>query len=141
MVLSVSPDSRTVARHEERETEMALPTMQKKNLDHPDDVATYERIKKEEVVLEGVTVHRVTFDKGAKWSIDLKPHAGTESCLLPHVAYVQSGRLHVVMDDGSEEEFGPHDIMMLPPSHDASAVGDEPCVFIEFSAGGDYYSH
>jgi hypothetical protein len=120
---------------------MALATMQKKNLDHPDDVATYGRIKKEEVVLEGVTVHRVTFDKGARWSVDLKPHAGTASCFLPHVASVQAGRLHVVMDDGSEEEFGPQDIMMLPPGHDAWAVGDEPCVFIEFSAGGDYYSH
>jgi uncharacterized RmlC-like cupin family protein len=119
---------------------MALPNMQKKNLDHPDDVATYGRIKKEEVVLDGVTVHRVTFDTGAKWSHDLKPHADTDSCLLPHVAYVQSGRLHVVMDDGAEDEFGPNDIMMLPPGHDAWAAGNEPCIFIEFSAGGDYYS-
>jgi hypothetical protein len=85
-------------------------------------------------------VHRVTFDTGAKWSNDLKPHAGMDSCLLPHVAYVQSGRLHVVMDDGSEDEFGLNDIMMLPPGHDAWAVGDEPCVFIEFSAG-DYSTH
>ena len=120
---------------------MALLSMQKKNLNHPDDVATYGLIKKEEVVLEGVTVHRVTFNKGARWSNDLQPYAGTESCLLPHVAYVQSGRLHVVMNDGAEDEFGPNDIMMLPPGHDAWAVGDEPCVFIEFSAGGDYYSH
>jgi hypothetical protein len=28
------------------------------------------------------------------------------------------------MDDGSEDEFGPNDIMMLPPGHDAWAVGD-----------------
>ncbi len=128
-------------RQEERDTEMALLSMQKKNLNQPDDVATYGLIKKEEVVLDGVTVHRVTFDKGARWSNDLQPYAGTESCLLPHVAYVQSGRLHVVMNDGAEDEFGPNDIMMLPPGHDAWAVGDEPCVFIEFSAGGDYYSH
>ncbi len=118
---------------------MALPTMQKKSLNTPDDVAHYGRITKDEVVLEGVTVHRVTFHPGARWSQDLKPHVGTASCELPHVAYVQSGRLHVVMDDGSEEEFGANDIMMLPPGHDAWAVGDEACVFIEFSAGGDYY--
>jgi hypothetical protein len=119
---------------------MALPTMQKKNLDHPDDVANYGLITKEEVVLDTVTVHRVTFNQGAKWSKDLKPVAGTASCELPHVALVQTGRLHVVMDDGSEDEFGPNDIMMLPPGHDAWTVGDEPCVFIEFSSGGDYYS-
>jgi uncharacterized cupin superfamily protein len=60
--------------------------------------------------------------------------------MLPHVAYVQSGRLKAVMDDGSEEEFGPGDIMMLPPGHDAWAVGHEACVFIEFSAGTNYYA-
>jgi ethanolamine utilization protein EutQ (cupin superfamily) len=119
---------------------MALSSMQKKNLNHPDEVENYGLIKKEEVVLDGVTVHRVTFDKGARWSNDLKPFAGTDSCELPHVAYVYSGRLHVVMKDGSVDEFGPNDIMMLPPGHDAWSVGDEPCVFIEFSTGADYYS-
>jgi len=43
------------------------------------------------------------------------------------------------MDDGSEEVFGPQDVMMLPPGHDAWTVGDEPCVFVEFSRGNDYY--
>ena len=118
---------------------MALPTMQKKSLNTPDGVAHYGRITKDEVVLDGVTVHRVTFHPGARWSQDLKPHVGTASCQLPHVAYVHSGRLHVAMDDGSEEEFGANDIMMLPQGHDAWTVGDEDCVFIEFSAGGDYY--
>jgi len=28
---------------------------------------------------------------------------------------------------------------MLPPGHDAWTVGDEPCVFVEFSRGNDYY--
>jgi uncharacterized RmlC-like cupin family protein len=119
---------------------MAYPRMQKKNLGSPDEVHHFGRITKENVVLQGVEVHRVTFNVGARWSADLKPHAGTASCELPHVAYVQSGRLHVVMDDGSEDEFGPHDIMMLPPGHDAWAVGDQPCVFIEFSRGFDYYA-
>jgi uncharacterized RmlC-like cupin family protein len=119
---------------------MVVPTMQKKSLTTPDDVVHYGRITKEEVVLDGVTVHRVTFDTGARWSHDLQPHAGTASCALAHVAYVQSGRLHVVMDDGAEDEFGAGDIMMLPPGHDAWSVGDEACVFIEFSAGADYYA-
>jgi hypothetical protein len=89
--------------------------IQKKNLNNPDKVEVHGLIKKENVYLDGVEVHRVTFEKEAKWSKDLKPYAATESCLLPHVAYVQSDRLKVVMDDGSEEEFGPGDIMMLPP--------------------------
>jgi ethanolamine utilization protein EutQ (cupin superfamily) len=118
----------------------ALHTMQKKSLNSPDEAHVYGRIKKENVALHGVEVHRVTFDREARWSIDLKPVAQTASCMLPHVAYVQSGRLHVVMDDGSEDEFGAGDIMLLPPGHDAWTVGDEPCVFIEFSAGTNYYT-
>jgi hypothetical protein len=62
---------------------MALPHMQKKNLNHPDDIATYGLIKKEEVVLDGVTVHRVTFDKGAKWSKDLQPYAARKVACFP----------------------------------------------------------
>jgi hypothetical protein len=88
--------------------------MQKKNLNTHDKVEVYGLIKKENVYLDGVEVHRVTFEKEAKWSKGLKPYAATESCLLPHVAYVQSDRLKVVMDDGSEKEFCSGDIMMLP---------------------------
>lgn len=88
---------------------MALATMQKKHLGRPDEVARFDRITKENVILDDLEVHRVTFAPGARWSVDLKPHAGTDSCELPHVAYVASGRLHVVMDDNSEEEFGPHE--------------------------------
>jgi hypothetical protein len=119
-------------------TPMALRAMQKADLDAvtPD---VHGLISKQTAHLEGVDVTRVRFDPGARWSNDLKSYAGTESCELPHVGLVLSGRLHVVMDDGSEEEFGPNEVMMLPPGHDAWSVGDEACVFVEFSRGNDYY--
>ena len=116
---------------------MAVATMQKANLDSVDP-DTHGRISKESAQLEGVTVTRVTFGPHARWSEDLKEHAGTESCELPHVALVLEGRLHVVMDDGSEDEFGPNDVMLLPPGHDAWSVGGKRCVFVEFSPGNDY---
>jgi len=117
---------------------MALPIMQKANLDAvPADV--HGKIKKQSVNLDDVTVTQVTFDVGASWSNDLKTYAGTDSCLLPHVALVLSGVLRVQMDDGSVEDFGKNDIMMLPPGHDAWTVGEEPCVFVEFSQGNNYY--
>ena len=97
------------------------------------------KISKKTVELDTVKVTRVRFDVGAKWSADLKEYAGTSSCLLPHVAYVLSGQIKIRMDDGSEELFSPGDVMMLPPGHDAWTVGDEPCDFIEFSQGNDYY--
>ncbi|PVZ09026.1 hypothetical protein [Actinomycetospora cinnamomea] len=100
---------------------------------------THGAISKKTVELDGVSVTEVTFGVGAVWSKDLKPDVGTESCELPHVALVLSGTLHVVMDDGSEEDFGPHSVMLLPPGHDAWSVGDEPCTFVEFSRGNDIY--
>src|SRR3712207_7594081 len=76
---------------------MALAVMQKGNLDASADVAVHGKIKKESVGLDTVTVTRVTFDVGARWSRDLKDYAGTESCELSHVALVLSGHLKVVM--------------------------------------------
>jgi hypothetical protein len=116
----------------------AKAAMQKADLDAvtPD---VHGLISKQTANLDGVDVTRVRFDPGARWSNDLKSYAGTESCELPHVGLVLSGRLHVVMDDGSEEEFGANEVMLLPPGHDAWTVGDEACVFVEFSRGNDYY--
>jgi hypothetical protein len=113
--------------------------MQKGSLDAAKE-EPHGLIKKATVELNGVSVTRVTFDVGAKWSNDLKGYAGTQSCELPHVAIVLSGTLHVVMDDGSAEDFAKNDVMLLPPGHDAWTVGNEPCVFVEFSRGNDLYS-
>lgn len=116
------------------------PSMQKGNLDAvPADA--HGKISKQTVELNGVSVTRVTFGVGAKWSNDLKDYAGTHSCQLPHVALVLDGTLRVVMDDGSQEDFSKNDVMLLPPGHDAWSVGDEPCTFVEFSRGADYYAH
>ena len=91
-----------------------FPGMQKGNLDAV-KADEHGKIRKETVALQGVSVTRVTFDVGAKWSQDLKEYAGTNSCQLPHVALVLSGTLRVVMDDGSQQDFSRNDVMMLPP--------------------------
>ncbi|GEL20239.1 cupin domain-containing protein [Pseudonocardia asaccharolytica] len=115
------------------------PAMQKASIDEitPE---VHGKISKRTAQLDGVDVTRVTFDVGARWSVDLKDYAGTDSCELPHVALVLSGTLRVVMDDGSEEDFSAGQVMLLPPGHDAWTVGDEPCTFVEFSRGNDYYA-
>jgi hypothetical protein len=114
------------------------PNMQKGSLDAA-EADHHGKIKKETVALNGVSVTRVTFDVGARWSQDLKDYVGTHSCQLPHVALVLAGTLRVVMDDGAQEDFSRNEVMLLPPGHDAWTVGDEPCVFVEFSRGNDYY--
>lgn len=78
-------------------------------------------------------VTRERMDPGWRWSIDVKPVVGTESCQALHQMYVVSGRLHVVMDDGAEMDIGPGDAAVVPPGHDGWVVGDEPCEIIDFS--------
>src|SRR3954452_16514843 len=97
-----------------KRTVMALSIMQKANLDavKPD---VHGLISKQSVMLDTVTVTKVTFHPGAKWSQDLKEYAGTDSCLLPDVAYILQGAIEVVMDDGAREMFRKGDIIMVPP--------------------------
>lgn len=42
------------------------------------------------------------------------------------------------MDDGTENEFGPSDVSVIPPGHDAWVVGDEPVVLIDINGMVEY---
>lgn len=54
------------------------------------------------------------------------------------MAYVISGRMTVTMDDGTSERYGPGDLTVAPPGHDAVVDGDEPCVLIDWQGVADY---
>ncbi len=112
--------------------------MQKKSLSKPEETRAFENGKVETVTVGDVTFGRATLYPGWKWSQCVKPLARTESCEASHLQYQVSGRLRVVMDDGSEEEFGPGDVAMIPPGHDAWVVGSEPVVVIDISGLKDY---
>lgn len=115
------------------------PAMQKAHLaDISPDV--HGLISKRTAELDGVAVTEVTFQAGARWSKDLKAHAGTDQCELPHVAVVTAGTLRVLLSDGSHQDSSAGDVMLLPPGHDAWTVGDQACTFVEFSKGNDYYT-
>ena len=49
-----------------------------------------------------------------------------------------SGRMHVVMNDGTEADVGPGDVASIAPGHDAWVVGDEPCVAVDFGGYAQY---
>jgi hypothetical protein len=112
--------------------------MQKKNLSQPDEKRTFDKGQVENVSVGGVTFGRATLQPGWKWSTCIKPLVKTRSCEAPHLQYHMSGRLHVVMDDGSTDEFGPGEISLIPPGHDAWVVGNEPVVIIDISGMVDY---
>ena len=112
--------------------------MQKKTLSEPDERRAFDKGQIDLVSLGGVTFGRATFQPGWKWSTCVKPLVNTKSCQAPHLQYQVSGRLRVVMDDGSEQEFGPGDVGLIPPGHDAWVVGNEPVVAIDISGMVDY---
>ncbi len=84
------------------------------------------------------TVGRVHFEPAWRWSLHVKPIAGTPSCQATHTGYVLEGRMAVKMEDGSETEYGPGDFFLMPAGHDAWVVGDKRCVLLDFTGVGKY---
>lgn len=107
-------------------------TCEAKNIDVPDTKRTFEHGDIQMVDLPGATIARAVLRPGWRWSTDVKPAVGTESCQGHHIAFVASGRMHVRMDDGRELDLGPGDAHVVGPGHDAWVVGEEPCVTIDF---------
>ena len=112
--------------------------LQVKHLDAPDETRPIPKAKIEIVQLGNVTIGRAVFEPGWKWSECVKPIAKTESCQVHHTTYIVSGRMHVRMEDGTEQELGPGAAAIIPPGHDAWIVGNEPCVGLDFTGMGDY---
>jgi len=112
--------------------------LEKKSLARPDETRTFNKGKVELVTVNDVTFGRATLQPGWRWSTCVKPLVNTESCQAAHLQYQISGRLYVVMDDGSEQEFGPGDVAHIPPGHDAWVVGNDPVLILDISGMRDY---
>jgi hypothetical protein len=115
-----------------------LPKMQTKSLNTPDETRTLPLTNIDVVTFGDLSLMKVTFQPGWRWSKDVKPSVGTRSCEVPHFNYGISGHLHIRMDDGSESDVGPGDVQILAPGHDAWVVGDEPYVGLDFHGGHLY---
>ena len=83
---------------------------------------------------------RATFEAGWRWSESLRSIAGTDSCQNRHNGYIQSGRMHIRMDDGYEVDLGPGDFFVCEPGHDAWVIGEDPCVAFDFSSDVQRYA-
>ena len=109
-----------------------------KSLSSPDETRTFPHGKVELINIGGGTVGRLRLEPGWRWSEHVKPIAGTEWCEAPHFQYQVSGRLHVVMEDGTEFDLGPGDVSVLPKGHDAWVIGDEPVILVDWYGASDY---
>lgn len=86
------------------------------------------------------SVLRGVFEPGWRWSTDVAPVAGTPSCQMHHIGYVQSGAMHIRLDEGTEYDIGAGDLFDLPPGHDAWVTGDSPCEMLDFSSDATRYA-
>ena len=108
--------------------------IQTKSFESPDETRTPEKTEVAVVNLGRETAGRLTAQPGWRWSECIKPVVGGDSCQARHVGAVQSGRLHIQHEDGSEAEVGPGDAYVIEPGHDAWVIGDEPFVAFEFES-------
>ena len=111
-----------------------------KTFNEPGEVRPFPHGRAEIVELGGSPIGRLTLEPGWRWSNDVKPIAGTNSCEAPHFQYHVSGRLAIRMDDGTEFVAGPGDLTSLPMGHDAWVLGDEPVVVVDFYGASNYAS-
>nr|WP_206202060.1 nuclear transport factor 2 family protein [Thermus caldilimi] len=105
-----------------------------KSFDNPDETRRpFEKGKIDVITVGGLPFYRETLAPGWQWSKHVKPVVGGNSCQRFHVKIFLAGRQRVRMDDGTEMEFGPGDVAVMHPGHDAWVVGDEANVLIELA--------
>jgi mannose-6-phosphate isomerase-like protein (cupin superfamily) len=104
------------------------------DFESPDETRRPDKTQVDVVKMGANTAARLTLEPGWKWSECIKPIVGTESCQVRHVGVVQSGRMHVIHDDGTETDVGPGQAYVIEPGHDAWVVGNESLVGFEFES-------
>jgi class 3 adenylate cyclase len=105
----------------------------RKNLDDPDHVIEFPRVRTQVVDLGDLTVGRLVNEPGWRWSEHVRPTVGGDWCQARHVGVVLSGALGVEFMDGTQVVFRAGDVFDIPPGHDGFTVGDEPVVQIEWT--------
>ncbi|MFE3190383.1 cupin domain-containing protein [Nocardia sp. NPDC059240] len=104
----------------------------------PDEVRAFEHGQMEVLHVQGADIGRLVLKPGWRWSLDVKPMAGTEYCEAPHFQYHVSGTLHIQMADGTEFDAVPGMVTALPSGHDAWVVGDEDVVVVDWWGASNY---
>lgn len=111
-----------------------MASLRRKHLSRPDEVRQMKGGRIDFFEIGDQIVGRASFDPGWRWSVNIKPVAGTEYCDFHHMGFSVSGRVHVQHRDGAEIEIGPQEFFEIPPQHDAWVVGDEPWVSVDWGS-------
>jgi len=81
-----------------------------------------------ECVLVDFTASRLVFEPGWRRSGNVKPIAGSDSCLVLHTGYQVPSRLNARLGNDREKECGPDYAHVIRAGHDACATGDESII-------------
>ena len=111
---------------------------QSKSFAQPEETREFDNGHVALVEIAGNNVGRIHLDPGWKWSEAVKPIAKTDSCQVAHVGYAISGKLHVLMDDGSELEISGGEAYEIAPGHEAWVEGTDPYEAVEFESLAQY---
>ena len=103
---------------------------QAKNLATPDESLSFPMGSAATVRVGDLVVGRLEQQPGWRWSEQVKPIAGTESCQFHHIGVGISGAGMIRMEDGTELTIKAGDVFDIPPGHDQWVVGDQPAVSI-----------
>ncbi|MDA0775421.1 MAG: cupin domain-containing protein [Proteobacteria bacterium] len=85
------------------------------------------------VSVGGQRIVKLTLQPGWKWSVDVKPNVGTNTCQAAHLEIINKGTICCIHDDGTEATYTAGDAYSIEPGHDAWVVGDEVAEAIEFA--------
>jgi class 3 adenylate cyclase len=109
-----------------------MPGIEVKRFQDPDEVVTFDHGHVNLVKVGGLAIAREVLEPGWRWSVHVKPIAGTERCEFHHVSFLLEGRVAVESRDGEVRELVAGDISDVAPGHDAWVLGDQPAVQIDF---------
>ena len=94
---------------------------------------SFDNAKIEAVNVGGQRVVHLTLQPGWKWSVDVKPSIGTNTCQAAHLGVIIRGSICCKHDDGTEATYSKGDAYSIEPGHDAWVVGSEIAEAFEFA--------
>ena len=103
-----------------------------KSLQTPDEVEEFEYASQALVELGDLTVARIVFHPGWRWSSFMPAVVGGELCQARHVGVVLSGRFGFTFEDGTTVEVQADDVFDIPAGHDGYTLGEEDCILLEW---------
>ncbi len=103
-----------------------------KSLQTPDEIEEFEYASQALVELGDLTVARIVFHPGWRWSSFMPAVVGGELCQARHVGVVLSGRFGFTFEDGTTVEVQADDVFDIPAGHDGYTLGEEDCILLEW---------